>query len=109
MRAVLRRRSLCRSTGQSLDEDAVVEILPPKLKAELAIATHLDTLRRVKLFQVFIVAIDTLRTGAMLQDCEPGLLVELVLMLKLQVFAPGAYICRKGDVGKVLLNACALK
>ena len=34
------------------------------------------------------------------QDCEKGLLVDLVLKLKLQVFSPGDYVCRKGDVGK---------
>ncbi|KAB7503788.1 Cyclic nucleotide-gated cation channel subunit A, partial [Armadillidium nasatum] len=33
-------------------------------------------------------------------DCEPGLLVELVLKLQLQVFSPGDFVCRKGDVGK---------
>ena len=76
-----------RNQGQSLDENSVVETLPQKLQAELAIATHLHTLKRVKLFQ----------------DCEPGLLVELVLKLRLQVFSPGDYICRRGDVGKVCL------
>ena len=45
---------------------------------------HLDTLKRVSVFQ----------------NCEPGLLVQLVLMLKLSVFSPGDYVCRKGDIGK---------
>ncbi|OQR72895.1 cyclic nucleotide-gated cation channel-like [Tropilaelaps mercedesae] len=69
---------------QSLDEERITGVLPDKLKAEIAIHVHLDTLKRVKLFQ----------------DCEPGLLVQLVLKLRLQVFSPGDYICRKGDVGK---------
>jgi cyclic nucleotide gated channel len=43
--------------------------LPDKLKAEIAIHVHLDTLRQVRIFQ----------------DCEPGLLEELVLKLRLQV------------------------
>jgi hypothetical protein len=69
---------------QSLDEQAVTSVLPDQLKAEIAIHVHLQTLRRVRLFQ----------------DCEPGLLAQLVLKLRLQVFSPGDYICRKGDVGK---------
>ncbi|XP_013791767.1 cyclic nucleotide-gated channel cone photoreceptor subunit alpha-like, partial [Limulus polyphemus] len=69
---------------QSLDEEAITSMLPDKLKAEIAIHVHLATLKQVKLFQ----------------DCEPGLLVQLVLKLRLQVFSPGDYICRKGDVGK---------
>ena len=69
---------------QSLDEEQILSTLPDKLKAEIAIHVHLDTLKRVTIFQ----------------DCEPGLLVELVLKLKLSVFSPGDYICRKGDIGK---------
>ncbi|XP_063239670.1 cyclic nucleotide-gated cation channel subunit A isoform X2 [Bacillus rossius redtenbacheri] len=69
---------------QALDEERVLSALPDKLKAEIAIHVHLDTLRQVRIFQ----------------DCEPGLLEELVLKLRLQVFSPGDYICRKGDVGK---------
>ncbi|XP_074650483.1 cyclic nucleotide-gated channel alpha-3-like [Tubulanus polymorphus] len=69
---------------QSLDEEAILGSLPDKLKAEIAIHVHFETLKRVSIFQ----------------DCEPGLLVELVLKLKLQVFSPGDYICRKGDIGK---------
>lgn len=69
---------------QSLNEEEVLSALPDKLKAEMAIHVHLDTLKRVTIFQ----------------DCEPGLLVELVLKLRLQVFSPGDYICRKGDIGR---------
>ncbi|XP_014676958.1 PREDICTED: cyclic nucleotide-gated olfactory channel-like [Priapulus caudatus] len=72
------------SNKQSLDEEGILRSLPDKLKAEIAIHVHLDTLKRVSVFQ----------------DCEPGLLVELVLKLRLQVFSPGDYICRKGDIGK---------
>lgn len=68
----------------ALDEESVLSALPDKLKAEIAIRVHLDTLKKVRIFQ----------------DCEPGLLEALVLKLRLQVFSPGDYICRKGDVGK---------
>nr|AIT11916.1 cyclic nucleotide gated channel A alpha subunit [Platynereis dumerilii] len=71
---------------QSMDEESILGTLPDKLKAEIAIHVHLGTLRRVAIFQ----------------DCEPGLLVELVLKLKLAVYSPGDYICRKGDIGKEL-------
>ena len=38
--------------GQSLDEDTVMDMLPAKLRAEVAMHVHLETLKRVKLFQV---------------------------------------------------------
>lgn len=53
----------------ALDEERVLSALPDKLKAEIAIRVHLDTLRKVRIFQ----------------DCEPGLLEALVLKLRLQV------------------------
>lgn len=52
-----------------MDEERVLSALPDKLKAEIAIRVHLDTLRKVRIFQ----------------DCEPGLLEALVLKLRLQV------------------------
>ncbi|XP_006001372.1 cyclic nucleotide-gated olfactory channel [Latimeria chalumnae] len=69
---------------KTVDEREVLKNLPDKLKAEIAINVHLETLKKVRIFQ----------------DCEAGLLVELVLKLRPQVFSPGDYICRKGDIGK---------
>uniref|UniRef100_A0A915NCB7 Cyclic nucleotide-binding domain-containing protein n=1 Tax=Meloidogyne javanica TaxID=6303 RepID=A0A915NCB7_MELJA len=65
-------------------DDLVLSVLPTKLQAEIAMHVHFETLRKVRLFQ----------------DCEAGLLGELVLKLKLQVFSPGDFVCRKGDVGR---------
>ncbi|XP_050417064.2 cyclic nucleotide-gated cation channel alpha-3 [Patella vulgata] len=69
---------------QSVDDKEALLVLPEKLRAEIAIQVHLQTLKKVGIFK----------------DCEPGLLQELVLKLRLQVFSPGDYICRKGDIGK---------
>ncbi|XP_046693838.1 cyclic nucleotide-gated channel cone photoreceptor subunit alpha [Silurus meridionalis] len=66
------------------DDKGVLKYLPDKLRAEIAISVHLETLRKVRIFQ----------------DCEAGLLVELVLKLQPQIFSPGDYICKKGDIGR---------
>lgn len=49
---------------------------------------HMETLKRVHVFQ----------------DCEPGLLEELVTKLTLQIYSPGDYVCRKGDVGHEVIS-----
>uniref|UniRef100_A0A914YBR3 Cyclic nucleotide-binding domain-containing protein n=1 Tax=Panagrolaimus superbus TaxID=310955 RepID=A0A914YBR3_9BILA len=69
---------------QSLADQQALSVLPDKLQAEIAMHVHFETLRKVRIFQ----------------DCEAGLLAELVLKLKLQVFSPGDYVCRKGDIGR---------
>ncbi|KAM9326543.1 cyclic nucleotide-gated channel alpha-2-like [Gastrophryne carolinensis] len=69
---------------KTVDEREVLKSLPDKLRAEIAINVHLETLKKVRIFQ----------------NCEAGLLVELVLKLRPQVFSPGDYICRKGDIGR---------
>ncbi|XP_062983566.1 cyclic nucleotide-gated cation channel alpha-3 isoform X1 [Elgaria multicarinata webbii] len=69
---------------KTVEESEVLKYLPDKLKAEIAINVHLDTLRKVRIFQ----------------DCEAGLLIELVLKLRPTVFSPGDYICKKGDIGR---------
>ncbi len=72
------------TNNHSLDEHTILQSLPDKLKAEIAIHVHFETLRKVQIFE----------------ECEAGLLEELVLKLKPQVYSPGDYICRKGDIGK---------
>lgn len=52
------------------------------LQAEIAINVHLDTLKRVEIFQ----------------NTEAGFLCELVLRLRPVLFSPGDYICRKGKL-----------
>ena len=52
-----------------LDDTKALACLPDKVEAELALRVHLDTLKRVNIFQ----------------DVEPGLLADLVLKLKLEV------------------------
>ena len=53
------------------------------MKGEIAIHVHLDTLKRVEIFQ----------------NTEAGFLCELVLRLRPVLFSPGDYICRKGRTG----------
>lgn len=71
--------------NKSTDEEKTLSLLPDKLKAEIAIHVHLDTLKRVEIFQ----------------NTESGFLCELVLRLKPVLFSPGDYICRKGKFFKL--------
>ncbi|KAM6419712.1 cyclic nucleotide-gated channel alpha-4 [Pluvialis apricaria] len=65
-------------------ERSVLRHLPRGLRAEVAASVHLPALRRVGLFQSW----------------EHGVLRELVLRLQPQVFGPGEFVCRRGDVGR---------
>ncbi|XP_074514282.1 cyclic nucleotide-gated channel alpha-4 [Sebastes fasciatus] len=64
-------------------ENEILQQLPIHLRTEIAVSVHLPTLSKVTIFQ----------------SCETSLLEELVLKLTPQVFSPGEYVCRKGDVG----------
>ncbi|XP_035533065.1 cyclic nucleotide-gated cation channel alpha-4 [Morone saxatilis] len=64
-------------------ENEILEQLPIHLRTEIAVSVHLPTLSKVTIFQ----------------SCEKSLLEELVLKLTPQVFSPGEYVCKKGDVG----------
>ena len=70
----------CRITFQRL-KSLLLIFFPDKLKGEIAIHVHLDTLKRVEIFQ----------------NTEAGFLCELVLRLRPVLFSPGDYICRKGN------------
>ncbi|XP_062948429.1 cyclic nucleotide-gated cation channel alpha-4 [Cynocephalus volans] len=67
-----------------VNEVAILQHLPERLRAEVAVSVHLSTLRRVQIFQ----------------NCEASLLEELVLKLQPQTYSPGEYVCRKGDIGR---------
>nr|XP_006824608.1 PREDICTED: cGMP-gated cation channel alpha-1-like [Saccoglossus kowalevskii] len=69
---------------QMIDESSLLEMLPERLRAEIAIHVHLETLKKVRIFE----------------DCEQGLLCELVLKLRSQIYSPGDYICRSGEIGR---------
>ncbi|KAM7379953.1 hypothetical protein PAMP_003285 [Pampus punctatissimus] len=64
-------------------ENEILQQLPVHLQTVIAVSVHLPTLSKVTIFQ----------------NCEKSLLEELVLKLTPQVFSPGEYVCRKGDVG----------
>uniref|UniRef100_A0A8C6V0U8 Cyclic nucleotide gated channel subunit alpha 4 n=1 Tax=Neogobius melanostomus TaxID=47308 RepID=A0A8C6V0U8_9GOBI len=68
---------------RSHHENEILQQLPLHLRTEIAVSVHLPTLSKVTIFQ----------------SCETSLLEELVLKLNPQVFSPGEYVCRKGDVG----------
>ena len=77
--------------NKSTDEEKTLSLLPDKLKAEIAIHVHLDTLKRVEIFQ----------------QTEAGFLCELVLKLNPVLFSPGDYICRKGIL--VYKHSCCIR
>ncbi|GFO30202.1 cyclic nucleotide-gated cation channel [Plakobranchus ocellatus] len=72
------------SRTNCIDEPSVLQLLPDRLRTEVAIHVHLDVLKKVSIFK----------------DCEEGLLRELVLKLRPQIFSPGDYICRIGEIGR---------
>nr|XP_060623165.1 cyclic nucleotide-gated cation channel alpha-4 [Anolis sagrei ordinatus] len=73
-----------RMNRKMIREDRALRHLAPHLRAEVVSAVHLPTLRKVQIFR----------------HCERSLLEEVVLRLQPQVYSPGEYVCRKGEVGR---------
>lgn len=71
------------TNGHPINNDSVLSSLPEKLRAEIGIYVHMDTLKKVAFFE----------------RCETSLLSDLVLCLTTEIYLPGDYVCRKGDVG----------
>lgn len=71
------------TNNQSLDEASILESLPNKLRAEIAIHVHFETLQRVKIFD----------------DCEASFLEDLVLKLTPQV-REGGRERKEGEGGR---------
>ena len=69
--------------GHPISNESVLASLPERLRAEIGIYVHMDTLKKVAFFE----------------HCETSLLSDLVLCLTTQIYLPGDYVCRKGDVG----------
>lgn len=57
-----------------------LDTLPQKLRVEIGVHVHLAALKRVPIFA----------------EAQAGLLIELITRLKLQIFSPGEYVCKKG-------------
>ena len=79
--------------SSDVNQGDVLDTLPYNLRKEIAMNVHIETFKRVAVFQ----------------DCEPGLLEELVTKLQLKIYSPGDYVCRKGDVGHEVNKAKKFK
>ncbi|XP_050694950.1 uncharacterized protein LOC126984820 isoform X3 [Eriocheir sinensis] len=69
---------------KTLNEMKCLESLPKKMRTDIAISVHIQTLSKVQLFQ----------------DCDKALFRDLVLKLQPVLYLPGDYVCKKGEVGK---------
>ena len=69
------------------DENSLLDGLPTKMRTDMAIHVHFNTLSKVQLFQ----------------ECDKSLLFDLVTKLKPTLYLPGDYICRKVGFNEVII------
>ncbi|KAI1295502.1 Cyclic nucleotide-gated cation channel beta-1 [Halotydeus destructor] len=69
---------------KTFDENKILNLLPSKMKTDLALSVHYHMLKKVELFK----------------ECERTVIRDLVVKLKPVLFLPGDYVCRKGEVGQ---------
>ncbi|VDO00215.1 unnamed protein product [Rodentolepis nana] len=72
---------------KTLDENMLIDALPLKLKRDVLIDVHYQTLSKVSLFK----------------DCERTMILDLICKLKPVLFLPGALICEKNEETFILL------
>jgi len=84
-RRILDRMRFTWQQQKSINEWHILEPLPPKVRCDIAMRVHYETLVKVKLFR----------------NCEPGMLKDLSVLLAPMFYLPGDMICMKNDIGKV--------
>ncbi|CAD5123024.1 DgyrCDS11410 [Dimorphilus gyrociliatus] len=67
-----------------LEDQELLDMLPYRLRSDIAQHVHLETLRKIRVFE----------------ECESGFLCELVTKLKSHVYSPADYVCRAGEIGR---------
>jgi hypothetical protein len=70
--------------NQTMDEHEILGNLPDKLRISICDYNYLEKLKKVNIFS----------------DCEENFLRELSTKLSIEVYSPGEFVCRKGDIGK---------
>ncbi|KTF90551.1 hypothetical protein cypCar_00024092 [Cyprinus carpio] len=84
VKGYLRSRRISKELQKRITrENEILRHLPITLQTAIAVSVHLPTMSKVTIFQ----------------NCENSLLEQLVLKLTPQVYSPGEYVCKKGDVG----------
>ncbi len=83
-RRILRRMRFTWEQQKSLNESQILDALPLKIRTDIAMRVHYETLVKVKLFR----------------NCEPGMLSDLVVLLAPMFYLPGDLVCMKNDIGK---------